>query len=383
MRSLKIHFPQKLLEIKMSTVAENRKIIFDKNKIAEFYPTLRKRVDEYFSKHNLSTHANGAMVFKTIFILGVFIASYVLVIIGILPLWAMLISILIHGFFTALVGFNISHDAVHGSYSSNVRLNKILGTTFNFAGTSDYIWKIKHNIVHHTFTNIPEHDDDIDQIGLIRIEQSRKLKWYHRFQHYYVFLLYCFTTIVWVFVNDYKNFFRKKWGYYENNKHPKGAFLRIISYKAIYYFCYLVLPFLVMNIAWYWILVGFVLMHAIQGLTLAIVFQLAHVVEDAAFPTLDENDKVENNWAVHQLYTTVDFARNSPLVRFLVGGLNFQVEHHLFPKICHIHYKKIAPIVKQTAEEFNLPYLESKTFGGALLSHIRLMRKLGREESFA
>ena len=151
--------------------------------------------------------------------------------------------------------------------------------------------------------------------------------------------------------------------------------------KAGYLTFYIVLPIVKWGfLPW---LGGFLLLHAAMGLTLSIVFQLAHVVEGAAFPALDENDKVENNWAVHQLYTTVDFARNSPLVRFLVGGLNFQVEHHLFPKICHIHYKKIAPIVKQTAEEFNLPYLESKTFGGALLSHIRLMRKLGREESFA
>jgi len=119
-------------------------------------------------------------------------------------------------------------------------------------------------------------------------------------------------------------------------------------------------------------------MHFIQGITLAVVFQLAHVVEGATFPAPDEKGDIMNNWTIHQLNTTANFAMKSPLAFWFFGGLNFQVEHHLFPHICHIHYPQLAPIVKQTANEFGISYHENTTMWDAIKSHTRMLKLLGR-----
>lgn len=354
-----------------------KRIQFERKSSTDFYQVLSKRVEDYFKTNNISKHANGAMVFKTIFVLTVFILSYIGIISNVFGLGMVLFLFAVNGFFAAMIGFNISHDAVHDAYSSNKTLNRILGTTFNFLGTSDYVWKIKHNIVHHTYTNIPGHDSDIEDIPFIRLTEVQERKWNHRFQHIYMFFFYLFTTLSWVFKNDYVNFFRRDWGWYKNPDHPKVEYFRLFFYKALYYFMFLVLPFLVVDQPWYFILLGFVILHFVEGMTLALVFQLAHVVEEAQFPEPNDEGKLEDTWAVHQLRTTANFARKSWLANFICGGLNFQIEHHLFPAICHIHYTRIAPIVKQTASEFGLPYHEAKTFGGALMSHIRIMQRLG------
>jgi len=354
------------------------KVQFDKQKNSTgFYPVLCKRIEEYFAKNNLSKHANASMVLKSIFIGTVFVLSYIGILSNEFSIGIVFLLFAINGFFAALVGFNISHDAVHGAYTSNSTLNKILGVTFNLLGTSDYVWKIKHNIVHHTYTNIPEHDSDIEDLPFIRISPDQERKWNHRFQHLYMFFFYLFTTLAWVFKNDYVNFFRRDWGSYISPKHPPIEYFRLFFYKAIYYFLFLALPFMVVDMPWYYILAGFVVLHFVEGMTLAIVFQLAHVVEGADFPQPDLEGNIKSNWAIHQMYTTANFARKSWLANFICGGLNFQIEHHLFPAICHIHYKKLAPIVQRTAHEFDIPYNESETFLGALRSHMRMMRQLG------
>jgi linoleoyl-CoA desaturase len=123
---------------------------------------------------------------------------------------------------------------------------------------------------------------------------------------------------------------------------------------------------------------GFITMHFIAGVILTVVFQLAHTVEGTTHPVPDETGTIENNWAVHQMNTTVNFSRQSRLISWYVGGLNFQVEHHLFPTICHVHYPEISEIVKTTAEEFGIPYLENRTFMDAVNSHIETLRRFGR-----
>lgn len=359
-------------------MAENKKIHFNRNSHPDFYPELRKRVDEYFNKNNISIHANTAMVIKTISIVSLFAASYFLILFSNWSDLTLLFLACSLGFLSALIGFNIAHDAVHGAYSSNTIINKYLGMFFNLLGTNDYVWKIKHNIIHHTFTNIPDHDGDINQNFMIRMKPTQKKLLIHRLQHLYVFLLYPFASLTWVLFNDYENFFKKKLGWYDNSKHPRKELFRLFFYKALYFSIFLLVPLLVLDLPWYKIVAGFIALHMIEGLTLAVVFQLAHVVEDAEFPIPSENGELENSWAVHQMYTTANFARSSSLANFLFGGLNFQIEHHLFPKICHIHYKNISPIVQQTAKEFGLPYIENKTFAGAILSHVRTMKVLGR-----
>lgn len=351
----------------------------DKGRSA-FFATVKKRVEDYFIKNDISKHANAEMIFKTVLFLGSFIASYLLLLLGNFSTPTMLLLAVSIGVLGALIGFNICHDAIHGSYSSNLYVNKALSMVFNIIGANPYVWSISHNIVHHTYTNIAGHDEDIEVApGLIRLSTEDKLTPIQRYQHLYAFLLYGLASVSWVFRKDFKKFFQEKIGNHKN-RHPKMEYFNLFFYKGIYYLLFIGLPLWLMPISFGGWLVGFLLMHLAQGLVLGLVFQLAHVVEGTAFPLPNEEGNIEEAWAEHQLRTTANFARNSRLANFLCGGLNMQIEHHLFPKICHVHYRAISDIVQQTAQEFQLPYIENKTFGSALQSHYRMLRKLGAEE---
>jgi len=352
------------------------KITFDKSQSSEFYTTVKQRVNDYFVNNNLSRHANGAMVAKTVFILSGFVLTYVILLSNIFSPWWLFAIAGIHGFFTALIGLNIAHDAIHGAYSSNKTLNKVLGLLFNLVGANDYVWKITHNIVHHTYTNIPDHDDDIDQIPILRLNPNQDLWWIHRYQHIYGVFLYTLSSFSWVFMKDYKKFFAYNIGGHIN-RHPRKEYYRLFLYKALYYILFVIIPFTVIELPWYQILAGFLFLHAVEGATLSFVFQLAHVVDGPEFPEPDENGFIDRSWAAHQMHTTADFARGNNLANFLFGGLNFQIEHHLFPKVCHIHYKKIAPIVQDTAMEFGLPYYDNPSYLGAVRSHLHELRIMG------
>ena len=356
------------------------KIRFSQAKEFDFYSTLNRRIDEYFSLNKISKNANGVMVFKMVFYLGIFTAAYLMLIFNENSLTTQFALWIILGFFTAFIGLNISHDAVHGSLSRYSRVNKVLGYTFNIIGANAYLWGITHNIVHHTYPNIKGHDEDLESVPLLRISPQQKLLKIHRYQYWYAFLFYSFGTLLWVFIKDYAKFFKKKIGNYENKKHPRIEYFNLFFFKALYYSLFLVLPLILVNALWWQILLGFYALHFCAGISMAVIFMLAHIVEETEFPMPNEDGNIDNSWAVHQLYTTADFGRENNLLNFVCGGLNFQIEHHLYPQICHVHYKPISGIVKKTAEEYNLRYNANPTFTGAIRSHIRLLKKLGKAE---
>ena len=344
---------------------------------ANFYSEVRQRVNERFRKDGLSVNANPFMWIKTVIFLGFFIVLYLTILLAGLS-WAYLVPLtLCLGMTCAFIGFNVCHDAIHGSFSSSKKVNKALGMIFHLLGASPYVWNITHNVVHHTYTNIPGHDEDIEIApGLIRICKEDALKPHQRFQQWYAFPLYGLASISWVLRKDYKKFFQKRIGAREN-VHPKIEYFNLFFYKFLYYFLFIVLPILVLNLAWWQVLIGFVLLHIAQGVTMGLVFQLAHVVEGTAFPTPNDAGNMEEVWAEHQMHTTANFATNCPMAAFFLGGLNRQIEHHLFPKICHVHYGWISVIVKKTAIEFGIPYHENETFTSALASHYRMLKKMG------
>jgi linoleoyl-CoA desaturase len=343
----------------------------------DFVLTLNQRVNQYFKENNLSKNANTAMILKSIFHLTLWIGSYALIVFGGFSvginymLWAVL------GFAMAMVTVNIGHDAIHGAYSKNKWVNDILSHTFNFNGASAYMWKRMHNQAHHTYTNIDGHDEDIAPIPIMRISGEAPLWPIHRYQYIYSFFLYCLTTFSWVFIKDYKKFFANTVGNYSDKAHPRKEYFYLFFYKAINYTIFLILPLVLIQHSWASTFIGYLIMHAVGGFFLAVIFMLAHVVEEAHFFLPDEEDRMENSWAVHQLYTTVNFATLSPVAAFLTGGLNQQVEHHLFPNICSTHYPALSPIVAQTAKEFNHPYYSS-SFPSAMVSHVSFLKKLGR-----
>lgn len=356
-----------------------KKVKFTNVNKSTFYTTLRKRVDEHFEEQNLSIHANTAMWVKAFFFLGTFITLYLLILLGNFTPLIMLSLAIFLGVFGAFVGFNICHDAIHKAFSDKPIVNQIFSFLFSLIGASAYDWSICHNIVHHTYTNIAGHDEDIDVApGLIRFSTEEPVNKIQRYQHIYAFGLYSLAMLSWVFRKDYKKFFQTKIGSQVAN-HPKIEYFNLFFFKFLYYFLFIILPLIVLDITWWQFIIGFLAMQFAQGLVLGLVFQLAHVVEGTTFPLPNEEGNIEEAWAAHQMMTTANFAVNSKLAGFLCGGLNRQVEHHLFPKICHIHYPAIGKIVKETALEFKLPYIESPTFMNALTSHYRMLRKLGKE----
>lgn len=344
-----------------------------------FYATLKKRVDSHFAENSLSIKANAFMWVKAIFFLGVFTALYLFILLGNFNPLVMLAMAIGLGMFGAFVGFNICHDAIHKAFSVHAVVNKSFSFLFSLIGASAYVWSICHNIVHHTYTNISGHDEDIDVApGLIRFCENEPVNKLQRYQHFYAFALYSLAMLSWVFRKDYKKFFQTKIGSQVAN-HPKIEYFNLFFLKFLYYFLFIILPLIVLEVTWWQFLIGFLAMQFSQGLVLGLVFQLAHVVEGTSFPIPNNDGNIEEAWAAHQMMTTANFAIDSKIAGFFCGGLNRQVEHHLFPKICHIHYPAIGKIVKQTALEFNLPYIENKTFVGALCSHYRMLRKLGKE----
>lgn len=356
-----------------------KKVKFTNVRKCTFYATLRKRVDDYFEDRQLSVHANRSMWFKAFFFLTGFVGLYLLILLGGFNALTMLFMAIALGMFGAFVGFNICHDAIHRSFSANQVINKTFGIVFSLIGASAYVWSICHNVVHHTYTNISGHDEDIDIApGLIRFSSKEPVNKIQRYQHLYAFVLYSFAMLSWVFRKDFKKFFQTRIGNQVAN-HPKIEYFNLFFFKSLYYLLFIGLPLLLMDITWWQFLIGFLAMQFSQGLVLGLVFQLAHVVEGTQFPHPNSEGNIEEAWAAHQMMTTANFAVNSRLAAFLCGGLNRQVEHHLFPKICHIHYPAIGKIVKATALEFNLPYIESTTFFMALSSHYRMLRKLGKE----
>ena len=356
-----------------------KKVKFTNVNKSTFYATVRKRVEEHFENNNLSVHANGEMWFKAIFFLGTFITLYFLILLGGFSPLVMLSLAIFLGVFGAFVGFNICHDAIHKAFSDKPIINQSFSFLFSLIGASAYVWSICHNIVHHTYTNIAGHDEDIDVApGLIRFSDEEPVNKIQRYQHIYAFGLYSLAMLSWVFRKDYKKFFQTKIGSQVAN-HPKIEYFNLFFFKFLYYFLFIILPLMVLDITWWQFIIGFLAMQFAQGLVLGLVFQLAHVVEGTSFPLPNEEGNIEEAWAAHQMMTTANFAVDSKIAGFLCGGLNRQVEHHLFPKICHIHYPAIGKIVKETALEFNLPYIESPTFMDALASHYRMLKKLGKE----
>ncbi|MCS6824281.1 MAG: acyl-CoA desaturase [Cytophagaceae bacterium] len=351
----------------------------DKNN-STFYSTLKARVEEYFKKNNLSKSANGLMYFKSFLYIGGMVTLYALLYTGWFSLWQMLGIVIFLGIFKALIGFNVSHDAIHGAYSSKEWVNKLMSGTFYLIGANPYVWRITHNTVHHMYTNIPEHDEDLEIAPMfIRLCDAGKKYKIQRFQHLYAFLLYGLASISWVFRKDFVKFFKKKIGHFDFSKKPAIEYFNLFFFKAVYYTLYVVFPLMFLEITWWQYLIGLFAMHLSMGLVLGLVFQLAHVVEGISYPRTNEEGNIEDAWAAHQMRTTANFGTKDRLTGFICGGLNNQIEHHLFPKVCHVHYPAISDIVKQTAKEYGLPYIENKSFFTALASHYKMLKLFGPE----
>lgn len=356
------------------------KITFN-NKNNEFYQSLKKSVDEYFVKNNIKQTGDWRLFIKTYILVGSSLLFYGLLMLVKMDVVPALLLCAALGFSLSFIGFSVMHDANHGSYSGNSKLNDALGLSLNALGASSYFWKQKHNIIHHTYTNVDGIDDDIAKSPIIRQCESQKWVPAHKVQHIYLLFVYSLSTIFWIYIMDFTKYFSRK--IYTTEAWKMGLKNHVIFWftKIYYVTVFIVIPIMVWG--WQGWLVGYLLMNVVMGLTLSLVFQLAHVVENTEFEHigLDETKHLETAWAEFQIRTTSNFAMGNKLISWLVGGLNFQVEHHLFPKVSHIHYPALSKIVQEKCTEFHLPYNYYPTLMGAIASHFRTMKMLGHKPS--
>ena len=359
-------------------------INFSRTDNANFFRTLNKRINTYFKENEIKKTGNWKLYTKAIIMFSMFLVPLILILTVSMPQWALLLLTVVIGIGMAGVGMNVMHDSNHESFSSKKWVNKVMGSSIYILAGNVYNWKVQHNVLHHSFTNIQGHDEDIDAGRIIRF--SRHAKWLriHQFQKYYSIFLYGLLTINWAITTDFKQMrkYLKRKLSYGKFPNPATEWTTLIITKLIYYMLWIVLPILVLDISWWKVLIGFFVMHYTAGMILSLVFQLAHVVPNTEMPLPDKEGNLEHTWAVHQLYTTSNFAPTNKLVSWYTGGLNHQVEHHIFPNISHIHYGKISKIVKETALEFNLPYNEYKTFKKAVIEHFNQLKTLGVKPAY-
>ncbi len=345
-----------------------------------FHARVKQRVYQYFADNRMPTTGDWRMFLKTGIILIWFLVSYMLYVFCATSLLMSLLTVvaLAQGFI--LISLNMMHDGGHKSYSRQKTLNWVMGFTLDLMGGSHILWRQKHNILHHTYTNIHEFDSDLSTAGLFRFSPDQRWQAWHRWQHLYAWPVYSLLTLSWVTFGDFRKFFSGHIGPHPLHRQT-GVEACLFFVTKIFYLCYmLVLPAFFHPVLH--VLIAFVAMHVLFGFTLSLVFQLAHIVEGTAFPTPEaRTGMMAHEWAVHEVETTANFAPTNALARWYLGGLNFQVEHHLFSHICHMHYPAISTIVRQTCDEFAIPYVCYPTVRSAIAGHYRFLKTLGSKSS--
>jgi linoleoyl-CoA desaturase len=345
-----------------------------------FLRELRKRVDAYFEKTGQSRRDCPQMYFKTASILAWFISAYILLVFVCTSWYFVFPLAVVLGLAMAAIGFNIQHDGGHRAYSDHPWVNKIMALTLDMMGGSSYLWDWKHNSIHHTYPNVDGHDDDINIGYLGRLSPQQRRFWFHRVQGIYMWLLYGFLAIKWHLIDDFHQLFIGQIGAHKIPR-PKGKDLVVfIAGKVLFFSMAFVIPMLFHR---WWAALGIYALAAfVSGIVLSVVFQLAHCVGEADFPVPvaveGGGERIQNEWAIHQVLTTVNFSRSNPVLCWFLGGLNFQIEHHLFHKICHVHYPALSKVVEEVCHEFGVRYSAHKSVFSAIASHFNWLVEMGR-----
>lgn len=357
------------------------KIKFPSQKNPEFYNELKEAVNDYFKKKGISRFGNYNLVIKTIIMMVLYFGPYLLILSGFINSFTLIfLAWIVMGIGMAGLGMGVMHDGAHRAFSKYSVINKGVANSIYLLGGFPHNWAYQHNTLHHTYTNITGSDEDIDPGSILRFSPHEPLRKAHRYQHIYGWFLYGLMTFSWVTDKDFLQLKRYK----DNKVNLQGKlsynqlFILLILSKIVYYGIFLVIPILFFPISWYWTIVMFLVMHFTGGFILTIVFQTAHVVPTSEYPLPDKEGLMENNWAVHQLLTTSDFSPKNKLFSWYIGGLNYQIEHHLFPGVSHVHYAGISKFVREKAEKFHYPYHVHNRFFKAVFEHGKMLKRLGR-----
>lgn len=352
-----------------------QKVTFE-NSDSSFFTELKAKVNQYFASNNLKTSGTCQLYVKSIVLFALATTCYLSLLLLSLPAWGSLIICTFLGMLLAAIGFNVMHDGAHGSYSSKKWLNELMSYSLNLMGGNAFIWKNKHNFNHHSYTNIDGMDDDIDIEPWIRTHANQQRHWFHRYQHIYWVVLYGLTYMLWVFVNDFKKYFTRRIANVRIQKISIKEHIIFWVSKLLYISLFFVIP--VFKFGVLQTLIGYTVMAFVCGFIISVIFQLAHIVKDTEFPLPNKNsNKINQTWVIHQISTTANFSTKNKVIFWLIGGLNFQVEHHIFPKISHVHYPKINELLKETCSKFNVKYIEYPNLFSALHSHVSYLRHIG------
>jgi len=358
---------------------------YKSNKQKDYFAReLRKRINNYFKDKNISQYANLEVKVKAVLGFALWGILYSLIISDLLSfnLILLMFSFLALGFINIFLAFNVMHDACHGAFSANKKVNYILGYTMNFIGGNSYLFTQMHN-AHHAFVNIAGVDVTLETHGMFRFTPHEPWVSRHRWQHIYTPVLYALAMIHWVLVKDFKWMFTEtNIGNKKNIKHPMKKYFILFISKLVYYGLTLFIPILVLSAPWYWILIFWINLHILPSLCFALLFQVTHVYNGTHYPLPDDEGNIENNYFIHVLETTADFSRENRFTTWLTGGINIHIIHHLFPKICHCHYIPLTRIVKETAEEYGIQYQENKDFLTALRLHMQMLYKLSKKDAY-
>ena len=341
-----------------------------------FQIELRRRVDEFFANSDRKERDCPQMYVKTAILLFSFWGLYFGLVCVAQSWWQVVPLCIALGIVMAGIGFSIQHDGAHRAYSSSLWINRLMAMSLDLIGGSSYIWHWKHDVFHHTHVNITGYDTDLE-VGIFgRLAPSHPRLRFHHWQHYYIWILYGLLAIKWHFYDDFYSLITGKIGD-RSYPRPKGKNLAIFLVGKLFFLTFaLVIPLLFHSIGL--VLASYGLVAVTLGIMLSVVFQLAHVVEEASFPIpVDEASLIENDWAIHQIETTVNFSRNNVFITWFLGGLNFQIEHHLFPNICHVNYPAISKVVEQTCQEFGVKYNQHESLWAGFASHFRWLRRMG------
>jgi len=350
-------------------------------KKSEFIKVLRQRVNAYFEDNNISPYANTEMILKTVFAVVAWISVYAWLISGTLGTFGVFMVFMLLGFVNIFIAFNIMHDATHDAYSSKQWVNDLLGYSMNFIGGNQYLFRRMHG-AHHGYVNIRGIDVTLETHGLFRFTPDEPYKPHHKWQHIYTPILYALAMLQWVTAKDFKWFFvEASIGNNKKIKHPFREYVVLAISKIVYYGLTIVLPIVLLPQAWWIVFLAWINMHILPGLTFALIFQVTHIYEGTHFPHPDEDGNIDNNYALHVLETTADFSRGKKLGCWLMGGINIHVIHHIFPKICHVHYNKLTDILKETADEFGIDYYENPNFWVALRKHMWMLHHLSKPDA--
>lgn len=344
-----------------------------------FQAELRRRVDEFFLASGRRKRDCWQMYLKSFILLGTFGVSWWMLVFLARTLMEGLALAVVLGLATALIGFGIQHDGGHGAYSANRWVNRIAAGTLGLIGGSSYAWRWKHSVVHHMYVNIAGYDNDLDIYPMGRFCPRQKRLWFHRWQHLYLWLFYGFEAMKLQLFDDFRFIIIGRVGPHRVSRPLRWELVNFIVGKAVFFSLAFAVPMLLHSV--WTVLFYYAITAWFVGAFMVLVFITPHLVPAAEFPLPADSCRIDVPWAVHQANVTVDFARHNHVLTWLLSGLNFHKEHHLFPLICHVNYPAMSAVVEQTCREFGVPYKEHRSWQAGIAAHYRWLKRMGRQDS--